>query len=79
MVVPENLKLKKEMDKLEEVLETVGRLADKANNFFHATQLPGLPPEIHIEGLAGGMKDIRDELRKVYVEVSGEDPREDGI
>lgn len=54
-------------------LEIIGRLADKADNFVHSTALP-VDPAIHVEGLTGGMKEIRDELRKFYCDATGTDP-----
>lgn len=56
--------------------EIVGRLADKADNFVHSAVLP-VDPAIHVEGLTGGMKEIRDELRKFYVEATGSNPWKD--
>ena len=57
------------------LLTAIGSLADKADNFVHAAQIP-VPPAIHVEALSGGMTDIRDELRKLYVELSGDNPWE---
>lgn len=59
----------------DEQLEQIGLLADKANNFTGAAQLP-LPPHIHVEQLSSGMASLRDELRAVYRAVSGDDPWE---
>lgn len=66
----------KDSEMTTEELDAIGRLADKANNFAHATLLP-LPAKMHAEQLSIGMKDIRDALRKIYVEASGDNPWED--
>lgn len=55
--------------------ERLGRLVDKADNFFHAAQLK-LPDLMHKEALQSGMKEIRDELRALYVEIFETDPWE---
>lgn len=54
-------------------LDRLGRLADKADNFTHASKLP-MPDSIHKQALTDGMNDIRDALRLLYIEVSGENP-----
>ena len=59
-------------------LDDLGRLSDKADNFYHAGALmPGLSAETHREALTNGMLDIRNELRRLYKEISGEDPWEE--
>lgn len=57
-------------------LDRLGRTSDKADNFTHAVKLP-LPDSLHKQQLAEGMQKIRDELRALYVEVSGENPWEE--
>lgn len=51
-------------------LEAIGKLADKADNFWHAAQLP-VSHVIHAKSLTEGMKEIRDELRALYVACGG--------
>jgi len=53
--------------------EQVGQLADRADNFCCASLL-GLPAKVHAEQLALGMADIRDALRALYIEATGDDP-----
>jgi hypothetical protein len=53
-------------------LEQIGLLADKADNYHGASQLR-LPPQMHVEQLSIGMKEIRDELREIHTAISGED------
>jgi len=54
-------------------LDAIGELSDKADNFHCASELP-LPAAVHAEQLADGMKDIRDALRTLYRDITGEDP-----
>ncbi len=56
-----------------EQLERLGKLADRADSFFHATML-ALPAAVHVKALTEGMESLRDETRELYREVSGEDP-----
>lgn len=60
-----------------DVMDRIGRLSDKADNYYHATMLPGLSPRIHIDALTGGMQQIRDELREIFKDVTGDDPWSD--
>ena len=57
-------------------LEPIGELADKADNFFHASTL-SLPNKIHVEALQCGMEDIRDALKEFYIDATGKNPWED--
>lgn len=57
-------------------LDTIGRLSDKADNLVHAARLP-LTPQTHVECLSGGMAEIRDALRELYLEASGNNPWEE--
>jgi hypothetical protein len=52
------------------VIERLGALADKADNF--AT----ISDSLHRESLSLGMEEIRDELRAIVREYSDEDPWE---
>ena len=54
-------------------LDSLGKISDTADNFSHASQLH-LPAALHAELLSKGMVNIRDQIRKLYVEVSGENP-----
>lgn len=64
------------MNITDEQLEELGRLVDQANNLAAASQLP-VKPQIHIEGMRGGLLSIRDALQKLYIEISGDDPWSD--
>lgn len=52
-----------------EQLEELGRLVDQASNLAAASQLP-VRPEIHIQGMRGGLVSIGESLRKLYAEGS---------
>lgn len=60
----------------EEQVETLGRLADKADNHAAGTVLVshGLDPTIAIAGMRAGLEDIANELKDIVRAVSGEDP-----
>lgn len=58
-----------------EAVSRIGDLADKADNLLAATVLP-VPDSLHIQGLKGGMRQIKEELRDCYRALSGEDPWE---
>lgn len=60
-----------------EQLEELGRLVDQANNLAAASQLR-VSPQIHIEGMRAGLLSIEKALRKLYIEIAGEDPWEVG-
>lgn len=58
----------------EDQIEQLGKLADKADNFCEAAKIQ-LPAHIHLEALSGGMRDIRDALKSLVVQLSdGESP-----
>lgn len=57
----------------QEAIEHIAKLADKADNLLAATKLP-VPDSLHIEGLKGGLQQMREELRVTYVALSGENP-----
>jgi hypothetical protein len=54
--------------------ERLGRLADKCDNLVHSAQLFHLPDKIHKEQLAAAMAEIRDELRAIYTDETGDNP-----
>lgn len=57
-------------------LDKLGRLADQANNLAAASQLP-VAPAIHVACMRQGLIDIDKALKKLYIEISGDDPWED--
>lgn len=58
----------------EDQAEQLGQLADRLDAVLYSAKMPGLPPQIHIEGLTGTIRDVRDELATIVREVTGEDP-----
>lgn len=54
------------VEALEAVLEEVGLLRDTCDNLLGATKLPGLPASIHIDGLIGGLEEIRGRLAEIH-------------
>jgi archaellum component FlaC len=63
------------MEITDEQLEAVAQVAEKANNLLGSLALP-LPAHIHLQGLGPNIQEMRDELRRLVVEVKGEDPWE---
>lgn len=62
-------------DITEEQIEGFALVAQTINNLLGALELR-LPAETHIQHLRPNLKDVRDELRRLVVEVKGEDPWE---
>lgn len=58
-----------------EQLEGFALVAQKVNNLLGTLELR-LPAETHVRELKPNLKEVRDELRRLVVEVKGEDPWE---
>lgn len=56
-----------------DLVERVGLMADSADNYLAATQLP-LPLQMHVGGLKIGMEDLRDQLIALYRDLGGREP-----
>lgn len=54
-------------------LEAIGALSDAADSYAHAANLT-VPAEMHVRNLQTGMERLREDLRKLYVEISGKNP-----
>ena len=61
------------MNITEDQLEGLARLAGVADNYYAASGMQ-LPPEMHIECLRTGMAAISEQIKKLYVETTGENP-----
>lgn len=57
-----------------ELMDEIGQLADQLDNALYALKLPGLPDRLHIEGLSGTMRGVRDKLASIVREQTGDDP-----
>lgn len=55
----------------EDLEEEIGLLVDKCENLLAAARLP-VSPAIHVEGLCGGVKDLRDGLAAIAARLRGE-------
>ena len=56
-----------------EIVERLGLLVDKADNFLmYKVAMPNLPPSVKIDALIHGLTEIRQELRAIYHEMGGE-------
>lgn len=55
--------------------DKIGEWADTINNLLGATQLP-MPAQFHLEQITLAMALMRDEMRAVYAEATGENPWE---
>lgn len=58
---------------MDDKLEKLGRIIDGIDNLAHALQLP-LPDNMHIECLRSSLPEKVEELKKVFIEISGNNP-----
>lgn len=56
------------MSKIEQQIEEIGLLRDQCDNLLAAASLP-MPPDIHVQGLVHGLKDMRKKLSALYDEM----------
>lgn len=57
-----------------DTMDEIGRLADQLDNALFGLKLPGLPDRLHIEGLSGTMREVRDKLAEIVKRETGENP-----
>lgn len=56
-------------------IERLGQLADRLDAILYSAKMP-LPPDIHLHGICGAAREVRDEIASLVVEISGENPWE---
>ena len=54
-------------------MEELGKASDTIDNLLGAMQLP-LPAQLHLDQLRRSLPEIRDTMRRVYVERTGDNP-----
>lgn len=54
-----------------EIAHDLGELADNIDNVISATNLP-MPAEFHLNQIKQNMNDWLKELKKIYIELTGE-------
>ena len=58
-------------------LDSIGQLADKADNFLqyaHGAFADRVPTATRFDALKVGLTELRDDLKNIVIEVSGENP-----
>jgi hypothetical protein len=60
----------------DDTAEEIAAVAERCANLFGATKLP-LPPATHMAAIAPALVQMRDELRRIYVGITSENPWED--
>lgn len=61
----------------EDTMDEIGQLADQLDSALYSLKLPGLPDRLHIEGLSGTMRAVRDKLAEIVRRETGDDPWQD--
>ncbi len=57
-----------------EILDRIGQLAETLDNsLFGYQNMKQLPAHIHLQGLTGTMKEVRDELLQIYKDNGGDE------
>lgn len=59
-------------DKVDNAIEELSQLIDSADSYLAASTL-ALPASLHVEGLKGGIKEMRAKLFEIYTALGGED------
>jgi hypothetical protein len=60
---------------MEEQFEKLGQLIDSLDNLAHALKLP-LPPAMHVQSLSNILPEKVSEFKKVFTEITGNNPWE---
>lgn len=53
--------------------ESLGELSDRVDNLIGALQLP-MPPQFHVDRLKAALPEIRNDMREIYLNETGENP-----
>ncbi len=56
----------------EELLEKLGGVIDSMDSYVAATTLP-MKAEFHLDMMKNGMKNLSEELKKIYQTISGDE------
>lgn len=56
---------------MKDKFEQLGQLIDSFDNLAHALKMP-LPPQMHIEQLRSSLPEKVQELKDVFIEITGE-------
>lgn len=64
------------MDITDEQLDKIGTTAERIESMLAATLMP-LPADFHLKQIKSISADIAGELKKLYTEISGNDPWEE--
>lgn len=56
-------------------IERIGELADSCDNYL-ALDTPFMPRHLLLDGMKTGLKEVRDVLRGIYIEATGDNPWE---
>jgi hypothetical protein len=57
----------------EEIARRIGTLADRTENFMQ-WQNAAIPPQIKLDAMWHGLKELEVELKLLYIELAGNDP-----
>ena len=62
------------MTEREELFDEIGQLADQLDAGLYPLKMRGLPDRLHIEGMSGLMREVRDKLVEIVKRETGDDP-----
>lgn len=57
----------------EDQVEKIGELADKADSFLELIYNVAMTPKMKVDAAKTGFLEIRDALKELYIELSGDD------
>ena len=62
-------------DMTSDTIERLGELADSCD-YYLALDIPFMPKSLLLDGMKTGLKEVRDALREIYIEATGDNPWE---